>query len=216
MNNPNISQLNILFYLSTCETCHNFRIKCQRYNLLSNFELKCIDYNKDYYVQRGLKKVPSIVLKGTTSIIDGSDCFKWLDQMIVSMEENNQKLLQDSYNNPYNQNNNYHNKARPPPLIKNNQSNNKKTVLDGFNDMEMNSISDKYAHESEKNNDSFKQNFQLKNMNSEIFTPPIEKTKLKENKQSDLTKRLTLQRNNDTNNFKKKIEKEHIRIMNEK
>jgi len=213
MNNHNISQSNILFYLSTCETCHTFRIKCQKYNLLSNFELICIDNNKDYYVLRGLKKVPSIVLKDTTTIIDGSDCFKWLDQMIIAIDLNNQKLLQDSYNNPYNQNNNYHNKARPPPLINNN---NKKTVLDGFNHMEMNCISDKYAHESEKNNESFKQNFQLKNMNSEIFTPPIEKTKLKENKQSDLTKRLTLQRNNDSNNFKRKIEQDHIKIMNNK
>ena len=72
------------------------------------------------------------------------------------------------------------------------------------------------ANKTIKNNDAFKQNFQLKNMNSEIFTPPIEKTKLKENKQSDLTKRLTLQRNNDTNNFKRKIEQEHIKIMNDK
>lgn len=211
MNNQN----NTLFFLSQCPTCQNFRIQCQKYNLLCDFNLICIDHNKQYYIQKGLTKVPSIILKGSSQIISGSNCFEWLNQMIKLIEEKNKQQMYENYNNIYNQNMN-NNIARPPPLIKNNNNNNnnEQTKLNGYNNNEMNGISDNYAYESETNNNAFPKNFQSKYMSTEIFTPPIEKTKIEKNKQNELTRKISQQRKFETNEYKKRIEKEHQDILN--
>ena len=196
---------NILFYLSTCDTCTNLRLIMQKYNLLINFKLICIDNNKKYYINKGLQKVPSIILKGSSNIIDGGQCMNWVNNIISTINANNKQKMMDSYNNPYNINNMNKKEIRPPPLIQNNKNNQENTQknLDGYNDIEMNGVSDNYAYRAEDNNNPFPKNYQPKNLNTEIFTPPIEKSKIKKNMQEELTKKISIIRNNDMQEFKK-------------
>lgn len=206
---------NILIYLSYCKNCSKLMMDLQKYNLMVNFELICADNNKEYWAKKGFNEVPSIIIKNSKTILVGEQCFKWFNGIKEVIEENNKKKIMDSFNNI--NNTNYYdvskNQARPPPLIGSENKQNEEK-FQGYSNTEMNGISDSYAYKSENNNNAFPKNFQPKNMNTEIFTPPVEKTKINKNEQMILTKKLEIIRNSDNSEFKKKIELEHEEILN--
>jgi hypothetical protein len=201
------NQKSVLFYLSTCPTCNKFMTECQKYNILKNFQLIKIDDNIDYYKQKGLAVVPTIKVIGYSKSFMGSECFEWLKSIIDTI---NRQQLNQPIDKIKEQASVQNKKITPPPIV-NNNNNEKKNLNDmGYRPSEMNGISDTYAY---KDIDiAFPMSFQSRNLNTEIYTPPIEKNKIEKNKQSELIKKMELVRNNDKNEFIKIAEQERSRV----
>lgn len=209
MNN----QKSVLFYLSSCPSCNKFMSECQKYNILKNFQLIKIDGNIDYYKNKGLTIVPTIKVVGYSKSFMGSECFDWLKSIIDTI---NQHKINSPVSKIQEQANIQNSKIiQAPPIIKNNnetnKNNNKSLNEMGYNSNEMNAISDTYAYKEEDK--AFPMSFQSRNLNTEIYTPPIEKNKIEKNKQTELIKKLELVRNNDKNEFIKIAEQERKKII---
>ena len=82
-NNNNINtQPNLLFYMESCKTCNVFINLAQKSNILKLFKMVCIDGQIDKFKNKGLKKVPTIILTSLNKQFDGKDCIVWLEDMI--------------------------------------------------------------------------------------------------------------------------------------
>ena len=198
------NQKSVLFYLSTCTTCNKFMTECQKHNILKNFQLIKIDGNIDYYKKKGLTVVPTIKVIGYSKSFMGSECFEWLNSIIETI---NQQKLNQPINKIQEQANIINKNATPPPIVNKNTETKSLNLNDmGYRPSEMNGISDTYAY---KDNDAaFPMAFQSRNLNTEIYTPPIEKNKIEKSKQAELIKKMELIRNNDKNEFIKIAEQE--------
>jgi hypothetical protein len=202
------NQKSVLFYLSTCPTCNKFMSECQKYNILKNFQLIKIDGNIDYYKQKGLTIVPTIKVVGYSKSFMGSECFEWLNSIIESI---NQQKLNQPIDKIKDSSNNTNKKITLPPIV--GKTNETKSLNEmGYRPSEMNGISDTYAYKDIDT--AFPMSFQSRNLNTEIYTPPIEKNKIEKGKQSELIKKMELMRNNDKNEFIKNAEQERNNIIN--
>ena len=91
-----MSQPNLLFYMEGCKTCNFFITTAHKANILKNFKMICIDGQKEKFKAQGLKKVPTIIIPSINKQFDGSDCIKWLDDMIkLSSSSNNNFSMKD-------------------------------------------------------------------------------------------------------------------------
>lgn len=81
-------QQNLLFYMEGCKTCNFFITSAHKANMLKNFKMICIDGQKDKFKAQGLKKVPTIIIPSINKQFEGSDCIKWLDEMIKLSSNN--------------------------------------------------------------------------------------------------------------------------------
>ena len=72
MSNQNnqTSLPNILFYSNTCKTCNMFMTMCQNNKLLKYFQLVCVDDKVKELANKGLKIVPTIIVKGFSKPIE--------------------------------------------------------------------------------------------------------------------------------------------------
>jgi hypothetical protein len=84
-----MTQPNLLFYMKECKTCNFFITSAHKANMLKNFKMICIDEQKDKFKAQGLKKVPTIIIPSINKQFEGSDCIKWLDEMIKLSSANN-------------------------------------------------------------------------------------------------------------------------------
>lgn len=84
-----MAQPNLLFYMEGCKTCNFFITSAHKANMLKNFKMICIDGQKDKFKAQGLKKVPTIIIPSIHKQFEGSDCLKWLDEMIKLSSTNN-------------------------------------------------------------------------------------------------------------------------------
>ena len=80
---------NILFYSNTCKTCNMFMTMCQNNKLLKYFQLVCVDDKVKELANKGLKIVPTIIIKGFSKPIEGKNVFNWLETT-MSMRTNKQ------------------------------------------------------------------------------------------------------------------------------
>ncbi len=78
MNND----INLLFYSSKCRTCSVFMQLAQKNNILKFFKLICIDGQEKAFQEKGLQKVPTIIIKNNGKPINGSDCLVWLESTL--------------------------------------------------------------------------------------------------------------------------------------
>lgn len=78
MNND----INLLFYSSKCRTCSVFMQLAQKNNILKYFKLICIDGQEKSFQEKGLQKVPTIVIKNMGKPINGNDCLLWLESTL--------------------------------------------------------------------------------------------------------------------------------------
>jgi len=90
-----MSQPNLLFYMEGCKTCNFFITTAHKANILKNFKMICIDGQKEKFKAQGLKKVPTIIIPSINKQFDGSDCIKWLDDMIKLSSSNNNVSMKD-------------------------------------------------------------------------------------------------------------------------
>ena len=84
-----MTQPNLLFYMEGCKTCNFFITASHKANILKNFKMICIDGQKDKFKAQGLKKVPTIIIPSINKQLEGSDCLKWLDEIIKLSSANN-------------------------------------------------------------------------------------------------------------------------------
>ena len=84
-----MSQQNILFYMESCKTCSVFINVAHRSNMLKYFKMVCIDGKIDVFKTKGLKIVPTIIIPSINKQFEGSECLKWLEDMIKNNNNNN-------------------------------------------------------------------------------------------------------------------------------
>lgn len=96
-NQPTNIPPNVLFYMESCKTCSVFINMAQQYNILKFFKLICIDGQKEKYIEQGLKKVPTIIVRNIGKQIEGNECLKWLDSIIKMKSNKSISDTQDMY-----------------------------------------------------------------------------------------------------------------------
>ena len=191
MNNKNI-----LFYLSTCDTCLNLIKMCKNYNILQKFELICIDGKIKYFVSKGINVVPTMCVSGINKPFIGKECFIWLDTIININKPLQYGTNQDKQNINKQQDIFSIKATPPPPIIKNIEPKIKDLI--GFRKDEMTGISDNYAFKDIDN--AFPKNFQYKNSNFEIYTGD-EGKRLDKKEQEKMTRDFNYERTNDIEEF---------------
>jgi hypothetical protein len=84
-NNPNL-----LFYSKKCKTCELFITTCHNNNVLKYLKLICIDDNISSYSAKGLKIVPTLIVQGNNTPIEGKNVFSWLENLLNTIKINNE------------------------------------------------------------------------------------------------------------------------------
>jgi len=214
LNGPNInkqiSQQNILFYMESCKTCNVFINLAQKSNILKHFRMICIDGQKDKFKAQGLKKVPTIIIPSINKQLEGSDCLKWLEDMIKFNSNNNlipqEELIVPNItlftSNPTNTSNPINSTNTSNPINSTNTSN----PINSTNNMSQ------YQNQSNKNPNIRidEQITQLSSQLNQLATQINSDTKNNKN-QFDVNKNNTIKRNSllaiqppPTNNFKQR------------
>lgn len=97
--------MNLFFYSTKCKTCGVFMQISQKNNILKFFKLICIDGQERSFQEKGLKKVPTIVIKNMGKPIEGNDCLSWLESTLklrsgqINDKTNDQYLPEVGINN---------------------------------------------------------------------------------------------------------------------
>jgi hypothetical protein len=87
-NNPNL-----LFYSKKCKTCEMFINTCHNNNVLKYLKLVCIDDNISTYSAKGLKLVPTLIIQGNNTPIEGKNVFAWLENLLNTIKINNNESV---------------------------------------------------------------------------------------------------------------------------
>jgi hypothetical protein len=103
---------NILLYKTNSDECKWFMGMAQKCGILKHFTLSCVDGKDMQFRAMGIEFVPVVILKGTTSPIQGKEAMTWLQTQINAM--NNSRLNQPINNNPPPQNALIASLPRPP------------------------------------------------------------------------------------------------------
>ena len=112
-NNPNL-----LFYSKKCKTCELFINTCHNNSVLKYLKLVCIDDNVDAYSAKGLKIVPTLIIQGNNTPIEGKNVFAWLEKLLLTIKMNNDPVKINN-NDPVKINNNDPVKINNQPLATN-------------------------------------------------------------------------------------------------
>ena len=78
---------NVLFFSKKCKTSNLFITMCQQHKVLKYFQMIDVDDKIKELAEKGLKVVPTIIIKGLTKPIEGKNVFTWLES-IISMNNN--------------------------------------------------------------------------------------------------------------------------------
>jgi hypothetical protein len=231
-NNPNL-----LFYSKKCKTCELFINTCHNNGVLKYLKLVCIDDNIGAYSAKGLKVVPTLIIQGNNTPIEGKNVFAWLENLLINIKINNEQVKN---NEPVATNIVKRNKEEPVIInnsnIKNNniktnkniqitqeqninkQNNNqngpivKKSPF-GYLKDEMDGFSDSFAYLMTDN--PLPKSFTSVDKEQAIYTAP-EGNKLDKRTQDMLIKTLECERINEKNEIEKLYEMEHYNLLNKK
>ena len=229
---------NILFFSDKCKTCNLFMTTCQKNNILKYFKLIDVNGKSAELANKGLKIVPTIIIKGHNNPIEGKDVFNWLKTVIGEQvsapvvqrqtNPNNNPVLPDTNvvkRTSMISSKNAVTKITPPsplkepPVKKTNGSDqgtndpDSKLILGGrpvgYLQEEMNGFSDTFALLAD--DDIIQKSFlNVNNCNNEftIYTPPSD-DRLNEKRQKMLLKSIEIGRESDKNIFIKNMDAEH-------
>lgn len=78
---------NVLFFSKKCKTCNLFITMCQQNKILKYFQMIDVDDKIKELSEKGLKIVPTIIIKGLSKPIEGKLVFSWLES-VISMNSN--------------------------------------------------------------------------------------------------------------------------------
>ncbi|AYV80231.1 MAG: hypothetical protein Gaeavirus18_8 [Gaeavirus sp.] len=87
---------NLLIYSEKCGTCNTFITMCHKNKILSSFQMINIDDKMQLMIEKGFKKVPTIIVRGISKPIEGRDVFQWLES-VLSMMNNKKFITEDQY-----------------------------------------------------------------------------------------------------------------------
>ena len=127
----NQNNSNLLFYSKKCKTCELFINTCHNNSVLKYLKLICIDDNINLYSAKGLKIVPTLIIQGNNTPIEGKNVFAWLEQLLLTIKinNNNQNQInnntQNQINNEYIRTNIVKRNKEEPVIINNNNVRNK-------------------------------------------------------------------------------------------
>jgi len=85
--NNNSNPPNVLFFSKNCKTCAIFMNIAQQNKILKFFQLIDVDDKIKELSNKGLKVVPTIIVKGLNKSIEGKNVFTWLES-VISMNSN--------------------------------------------------------------------------------------------------------------------------------
>ena len=184
---------NILFYSNDSRPCQTLIALMRSEDLLKYFNLICVDQ----YPQQNITIVPSLIIRNSSSKIEGNDTFKWISN--IKQWKHNMMLSQMS-NDFISQNN----------LISNNLQMNSSVLPYSAN--EMSGFSDDFAllHSDNALPQAFVEtDFKKKHGEDKllIFTPDSENQKLSQEAYVRLANNLQHER--------EKFDKDHEKKMNE-
>lgn len=225
-NNPNL-----LFYSKKCKTCEVFINTCHNNGVLKYLKLICIDENINTYSSKGLKIVPTIIIQGNNTPIEGKNVFVWLENLLNTIKVNNQP---PKINNQPLANNIVKRNKEEPVIINNSniktnkniqiiqENNNEKQVNNnngpivkkspfGYLKEEMDGLSDSFAYLMTDN--PLPKSFTTVDKEQAIYTAP-EGNKLDRRTQEMLIKTLETERINEKNENEKIYEMEHYNLLN--
>jgi hypothetical protein len=111
---------NVLFFSKKCKTCNVFMTMCQQNKILKYFQLIDVDDKIKELSEKGLKVVPTIIVKGLSKPIEGKNVLIWVES-VISMNANKRiDVSGDTYlpeinipNNPYISNGGQINQSAP-------------------------------------------------------------------------------------------------------
>jgi hypothetical protein len=234
-NNPNL-----LFYSQKCKTCELFINTCHNNNVLKYLKLVCIDENVNGYSAKGLKVVPTLIVQGNNTPIEGKNVFSWLENLLNTIKINNNESAKINnkplatnivkrnveepvvINNSNIKNNNVRNKNIQiiQENINNNTNNNTNNNISngpsvkkspfGYLKDEMDGFSDSFAYLM--NDNPLPKSFTSVDKEQAIYTAP-EGNKLDKRTQEMLIKTLENERINEKNEIEKIYEIEHYNIL---
>lgn len=191
-----MSSANILFFSNHCEGSKHLVALLKSENLNKYFHFVCVDNNPKVPPQ--VKVTPTLIIHGVPTPYVANDAFAWLAKvkqwksnvLMQKVNTEQQKYLQN---------------------INSNLSTGNTNLL-GFNQSEMNGMSDIFSFFSrnmqQECQDSFPQSyFTINNMgNDTIFTPPQEEVKITPQKQKETMVNLEKSRKLQDNEIKQNIE----------
>ncbi len=234
-NNPNL-----LFYSKKCKTCELFVNTCHNNGVLKYLKLICIDDNVGAYSAKGLKIVPTLIVQGNNTPIEGKNVFAWLEKLLNTIKMNNEShkmnnqplatnIVKRNKEEPIitNNSNVRNNNIKINKNIEINQQNNlnnnqtsthaptnepmvKKSPF-GYLKDEMDGFSDSFAYLMTDN--PLPKSFTSVDKEQAIYTAP-EGNKLDRRTQEMLIKTLETERVNEKNEIEKIYEMEHYNLLN--
>jgi hypothetical protein len=231
-NNPNL-----LFYSKKCKTCELFINTCHNNGVLKYLKLVCIDDNVGAYSAKGLKIVPTLIVQGNNTPIEGKNVFSWLENLLNTIKINNNETVK--INNKPLATNIVKRNVEEPVVINNSNIRNKNTQITQENNQrnnintntnntntngpivkkspfgylkdEMDGFSDSFAYLMTDN--PLPKSFTSVDKEQAIYTAP-EGNKLDRRTQEMLIKTLENERVNEKNEIEKIYEMEHYKILN--
>lgn len=234
-NNPNL-----LFYSKKCKTCDLFINTCHNNGVLKYLKLVCIDDNISAYSSKGLKLVPTLIVQGNNTPIEGKNVFAWLDNLLNTIKMNNSEsvkinnkplasnIVKRNVEEPIINNNVKNNNIKINKNIQiiqenNKNSNNNETQISkgptvkkspfGYIKDEMDGFSDSFAYLMTDN--PLPKSFTSVDKEQAIYTAP-EGNKLDKRTQEMLIKSLENERVNERNEIEKIYETEHYNLLNKR
>jgi hypothetical protein len=233
-NNPNL-----LFYSKKCKTCDLFINTCHNNGVLKYLKLICIDDNINAYSSKGLKIVPTLIVQGNNTPIEGKNVFTWLENLLNTIKMNNNEsvkinnrplatnIVKRNVEEPVviNNSNVKNSNVKNVQIIQenNNNSNNNETQTSkgptvkkspfGYLKDEMDGFSDSFAYLMTDN--PLPKSFTSVDKEQAIYTAP-EGNKLDRRTQEMLIKTLENERVNEKNEIEKIYETEHYNLLNKR
>ena len=238
-NNPNL-----LFYSKKCKSCELFINTCHNNGVLKYLKLVCIDDNVGAYSAKGLKIVPTLIVQGNNTPIEGKNVFSWLENLLNTIKMNNNETVK--INNKPLATNIVKRNVEEPVVINNSNIRNKNTQITQENNQRNNINNNTNTNNTNTNNtntngpsvkkspfgylkdemDGFSDSFaylMTDNPLPKSFTSvdkeqaiytAPEGNKLDRRTQEMLIKTLENERVNEKNEIEKIYEMEHYKILN--
>lgn len=211
---------NILFFSKNCKTCNTFITMCHQNKILKHFQMIDIDDKIQILAQKGLNVVPTILVKGINTPIEGKNVFNWLNSVLsinnskndFQVPDTNIKKRNSLNSNNQNINKNIDEKTNEKINEKINEPSVKKIPF-GYLKEEMTGFSDSFAYVV--SDEPLPKSFLPYNKDLEIYTAP-EGKKLDQQTQNLLINKLQSMREKDKNIFVDNINKSHKELLNNK
>lgn len=188
----NAQKLNIIFYSTQCQFCHDLIRSMKNEGILQYFRMICVD-NNIQNIPANITQVPAIITTDTNRVYLANEAFKWLQGVKYmrqqKINESNKKLIE--YN-----------------IQKNAQSGGPHSFIS----TEMNGISDNFAYTDIDM--AQPKNFQEygKDDRDIILTPPID-TKINTSQQSKKLKEAELSREQQNKVFSENMKQGQLQAV---